>query len=194
MKTLFNLPLNALLLCTALTTTAASVPNDKGEQIQEKTFGTKRHGKLIHFADGMFRDNTDRIEIGQVIKLKKKTVQVQTVKLYVFDTAVDSLDFKISFYQVINGQPTLTQIHEPIWLTQAIDEGWLTLDLSNYDLVLDKDFLVALETEKTSKYDESLSYEVKPLANRNSYYRFHHSDTWKRPPHRYCLQVVANVL
>ncbi|RJE72591.1 hypothetical protein [Reichenbachiella sp. MSK19-1] len=194
MKTLLTIPLSLLLLIATTPLAAKTDTTSKDEQKQAKTYGTKKHGKLIHFADGMFRDGSDQIEIGQVIKLKKESIQVKSVKLYAFDSAMDNMDFKISFYKVENGRPTLIQIHKPIMQSQSIKEGWLTLDLSKYDLQINEDFVVALETERKSSDVGSLSYEVKPLANRHSYYRINGNKTWKRPPHRYCLQVVADVL
>ena len=46
----------------------------KGEKLVEKKYGIKNRG-LIHFKDGIFKKN-DSFEIGQVVRLGNKTVQI----------------------------------------------------------------------------------------------------------------------
>jgi predicted alpha/beta superfamily hydrolase len=166
----------------------------KGEKLVEKKYGIKNRG-LIHFTDGIFRNN-DSFEIGQVVRLGNKTVQLTSVNLHVNATRPDSASFRINFYDYddTENRPTKRIVEKNILQRQPIRYGWLTFDLTKYNILLKGKVFVSIEFIPENKENlKQLLYEVKIGGISKSYFRRNSLGQWSRPPHHYCLYVTALV-
>ncbi|WP_134088490.1 alpha/beta hydrolase-fold protein [Olivibacter sp. XZL3] len=158
-------------------------------QSEERRFGIKRRGLLMHFADGMFNKD-DSFEIGQLIKLGAHPVKINTVNLYLLESRPDSAIFRINFYGYRDGKPAERIVEKSIVQRKAIKKGWLSFDLSKEHIQLSGDVVVTLEflPDQPAKF-QPISYEVKLGGSSKSFYRRSSLGSWSTPPHHYCLNL-----
>lgn len=163
-----------------------------GRKMVEKKYGIKRRG-AIHFTDGMFKKD-DSFEIGQVINLGNTVAKINSLNLHINSFRYDSADFRINFYRfdVDENTPKERIIEKSILQRHPIKEGWLTFDLSNYNILIKGNVLVSLEfIAETEKEVNPIVYEVKLGGSSKSFFRQTSLGQWTRPPHHYCLYVTA---
>ena len=166
----------------------------KGEKLVEKKYGIKTRG-LIHFTDGIFRNN-DSFEIGQVVRLGHKRVQVTSVNLHVNATRQDSASFRINFYHYdeTENRPKTRIVEKNILQRQPIRHGWLKFDLTKYNILLKGKVFVSIEFIPENKENlQQILYEVKIGGTSKSFFRKNSLGQWNSPPHHYCLFVTAFV-
>jgi len=162
------------------------------EKLVEKKYGIKRNNTAIKFSDGMFQKN-DVFEIGQQIKLKGNA-QITSVNLYLFTTRKDSATFRINFYKYDNDLPTKRIVEKSIVQRHPIEAGWLRFDLNHYNIILESNFVVALEfIPEPKKNVKQINYQIKLGGSSKSFFRKNSLAKWNRPPHHYCLYVTALV-
>lgn len=163
------------------------------ERLVERKVGIKNRNLLMHFSDGMFQED-DVFEIGQLIKLKGSKALITSVNLFLFDSDRDSATFRLNFYDLENGKPSNRLVERPIVLRRAVEEGWLRLDISQENIVLEGDFVAALEfLPEENQSDRRVAYEVKLGGSSRSFYRKSSLGSWNAPPHHYCMFVTALV-
>lgn len=116
-----------------------------------KKIGTKSINPLL-WGNATSKDGKDMVEMGQLIGINKPST-VQTLHIYLRGINRDSATFRINFYAVQQGMPAERICEKNIFYHKKLDKGWLSLDLTAYDLVFEKDFIVAIELlpEKNSK-------------------------------------------
>jgi predicted alpha/beta superfamily hydrolase len=166
----------------------------RGEKLVQKKYGIKTRG-LIHFTDGIFKAD-DSFEIGQVIRLEKETAQITSVNLHINATRGDSASFRINFYRYDDddNRPKERIIEKNIVQRHPVNEGWLTFDLSQYNILLKGKVFVAVEFIPEHKDDlKQILYEVKIGGRYRSFFRRNSLGQWTSPPHHYCLYVTALV-
>src|SRR5690606_507624 len=163
------------------------------KRLEERRFGIKRRGRLIHFADGMFNPD-DSFEIGQLIKLGDRPVKLSDINLYVLESRDDSAAFRINFYRYSNGEPRERLVEKSVIQRQAIKKGWLRFDLTDDDIYLSGDVIASLEfLPEDMGSEQPISYEVKLGGASKSFYKRNSLGKWNTPPHHYCLHVTALV-
>ena len=164
----------------------------RGEKSVEKKYGIERRG-AIHFTDGIFKKD-DSFEIGQVINLGSSLTQITSLNLHINSSRPDSADFRVNFYRY-DGDENLPKeriIEKSILQRHPVKEGWLKFDLSDYNILVKGDVLVALEfISETGKDVKQIFYEVKIGGSSKSFFRKTSLGQWSRPPHHYCLYVTA---
>lgn len=166
----------------------------KARKLEERSFGIKRRGLLMHFADGIFDNKNTSFEIGQLIKLEEQPVKLTSMKLYLLNAREDSADFRIRFYHYREGKPADRAVTQPISQRKAIEKGWLNFDLSPENIRLSGDILASVEILPDSNTDaDPISYEIKLGGSSKSYYRKGDTASWSTPPHHYCLNVTGLV-
>lgn len=162
-------------------------------QTEERRFGIKRRGLLMHFADGMFNKD-DSFEIGQLIKLGASPVKVNTMNLYVLETRPDSAIFRLNFYRYRDGKPGERAVEKSIVQRKAITKGWLSFDLSKENVQLSGDVVATVEfLPDQTMQSQPISYEVKLGGSSKSFYRRSSLGSWSTPPHHYCLNLSGVV-
>jgi predicted alpha/beta superfamily hydrolase len=156
---------------------------------EERRFGIKRRGLLVHFSDGMFNKH-DSFEIGQLIKLGAYPVKINTLNLNLLESRPDSATFRINFYGYRDGKPAERVIEKSIIQRKAIIKGWLPFDLSKENIQLSGNVVVTLEfLPDHAMQTKPISYEVKLGGSSKSFYRRSSLGSWNTPPHHYCLNL-----
>jgi len=127
--------------------------------IYNKKNKIKRIGTLSHnpFLSGAAesKDKKDIVEFAKHININGKTSNIQNVSIYLLGLNIDTATFRINFYEAVDGMPQVRIIEKSIVLRADIKKGWLTIDLSKYNIVLNNNFFVGFEflpERKISKY------------------------------------------
>jgi len=163
-----------------------------GKKLVEKKYGIKKRG-AIHFTDGIFKKD-DSFEIGQVIRLGNALAQITSLNLHINSSRLDSANFRINIYRydVDENIPKERIIEKSIIQRHTVKEGWLKLDLSDYNILIKGNVLVSLEfIPETEKDVKQIFYEVKIGGSSKSFFRKTSLGQWTRPPHHYCLYATA---
>ncbi len=84
-------------------------------------------------------------EIGIIIKNKKGPLYIDAFHAVVDYNNYGEMKFRINFYDLKNGLPNNTLLHENIIAKSILKKGKLTIDLSEYNIVVNGDFFVSIE-------------------------------------------------
>src|SRR5258706_14356437 len=148
---------------------------------------------MIHFTDGIFKNN-DSFEIGQVLKLGNREVQISSVNLFLHTWRKDSASFRINFYSYdeSGNRPSRRIIEKNILLRKAIRVGWLRFELMPYNVVLKGTIFVAIEfiPEHKEKISQ-IFYEVKIGGSSKSFFRGSSLGRGTQPPPHYIFFVTG---
>ena len=134
----------------------------KSKQLKQKNIGTKSHNPFL-WGSAQSKDKNDIIEFAKFINIKNNFSRIQNVHIYLGGVTVDTATFRINFYNVINGLPGNKIIDKNIIERMPIKKGWLTIDLTKENIVLDQNFFVSFEfmpEKKFSKYVFSYGGQV----------------------------------
>src|SRR5690606_27820801 len=73
-----------------------------------------------------------------------------------------------------------------------IKKGWINFNLSDQNIYLSGDVVVALEFLPSENIEQKhIDYEVKLGGSSKSYYRANSLGEWNTPPHHYCLNITG---
>jgi len=84
-------------------------------------------------------------EIGIIIKTKKNPTFIEAFHAVVDYNHYNEMKFRINFYDLKDGLPNNTLLHENIIAKSMMKKGKLTIDLSEYTIIVDGDFFVSIE-------------------------------------------------
>lgn len=96
-------------------------------------------------------------EFGTLIKIKHPG-QLEQIRFHIVSTTFDSLVFRLNIYDVVNGFPGQNLLREPIYIRPAIKTGDVIIDISKYNIFLDENVVVCLETIKKAGCEKSKFY------------------------------------
>ncbi|WP_317896747.1 alpha/beta hydrolase-fold protein [Aurantibacillus circumpalustris] len=162
----------------------------KTSKLKEKTFGLKRHNFGLHFIDGSINAN-DIVEIAQLIKLPATLTKLTSVNLYMSESSDDSISFRVNFYTYQNNRPAERLLEKQIILTQNIQEGWLRVDVSKFNIYAKEKIICAIEFLPAKTREKRISYDVKLGGTSKSFLRKNSLGEWTVPPHHYMMNVTA---
>ena len=89
--------------------------------------------------------NKDIIEIAQLIRIKDNVTHILSAHLFLTKTLIDTGTFRIKFYKNRNGQPAERLVEKNILKKILLNQGWLVVDLTDYNIVVAEDFFVSYE-------------------------------------------------
>jgi len=92
-----------------------------------------------------FVNNVLGNEIGIVVKVKGKPTYVESFNAIVDYNHYGELKFRLNLYDLKNGIPNNSILTESIIITSKIEKGKLTVDLSDYNIMVNGNFFVSLE-------------------------------------------------
>lgn len=161
-------------------------------KLTEQKFGISGTGGIAHFTDGSTNQD-DIFEIAQLIHLDTTPTKITSLNLIISEARKDSGIFRINFYALEDNRPGKRLVEKSIVQTHAIQEGRLKFDLTEYNLYLKGDFIVAIEFIPNGKKTEQIFYEIKIGGSSKSFVRASSQGEWSTPPHHYRLFITALV-
>ena len=93
-------------------------------------------------------------EIGGLIEIDRETV-IYSARFIFNSTADDKLLFRVNVYEFENGKPIKNLVPENILVSSPGEPGTLSVNLSDYKIVTDKDVLLTLEWVEAVSLDEN---------------------------------------
>jgi len=162
------------------------------KRLVEKKFGIANSKSLLHFTDGIVESN-DFLEIAQLMRLDPVLSKITSVHLYINSSNKDSATFRINFYKFDENKPGQQLTDKNIIQTHPVKAGWLTFDLTSYDIYLKGDVVVSIELIPTKPNPERILYEVKLGGSSKSFLKTSPMGDWAVPPHHFRLFITALV-
>jgi hypothetical protein len=147
------------------------------KKLKKRILGNRTKSKMI--TDGFDWDKLGS-EAGIVIKIKKSPTYIKSFQTHIALSGHDELKFRLNFYTVKNGLPFKNITKENIILTSNIKEGTLSVDLSEYNIVMEEDFFVSLEWIENFG-DGNLQFSM-GLWGSPAIYRYTSQDRWEKIP------------
>lgn len=83
--------------------------------------------------------------MGTLIKIKSAPAYLKSFSTNIVANKHDSIKFRLNFYTVVGGMPGESLLNHNIIVVCKIKAGELKVDLSQYNIVVQDDFFVALE-------------------------------------------------
>jgi len=83
-------------------------------------------------------------ELGTLIRLNQRAT-LEQIRFHVIKTSLDSIVLRVNVYDLVNGMPCHNLLKEPLIIKARNGVGDVVVDVSDYNIVLDDDFVVCLE-------------------------------------------------
>ena len=92
-----------------------------------------------------FVNNVLGNEIGIKIKINKKPTFIEAFQAMVDYNKFETLKFRVNIYDLKKGMPDQHILTENIIVTSQVKKGLMTIDLSEYNIMVTEDFFVSIE-------------------------------------------------
>lgn len=122
------------------------------KKLKEKILGNKTKSRMMR---GGFRNAELGNELGIKIKIKKSPTYITKLHANVTSNTSEKLKFRLNFYDIEKGLPNEKLINQNIIFSIDTKEGGFTLDLSEYDIVVEEDFFLTVELIENERNKES---------------------------------------
>lgn len=155
-------------------------------KLTTKTFGNKTTSR---FFGGKFASDDYGSEMAIKINGRKSPMYLDKFEVNISYNMEDTASLRLNIYNVKNGLPHENILTENIILRMGNQTGKFELDLSNYDIVVEGDFFVALEWIEGSK-NSGIVFSA-GFANKGTYYRKASQGRWKRYPMGVGFNITA---
>lgn len=121
-------------------------------------------------------------EIGKRFNIKKQLTQIETLKFYIRSNNFSSAKFRISFYDIKDKLPHKNLFNQDILVTVSNKEtGWIELDLTEYDLYTENDFIASIQWIDASADGKNLAMPIRfPVIGNQHFYKFGSQAEWRR--------------
>ncbi|MBL7693148.1 MAG: carboxypeptidase-like regulatory domain-containing protein [Flavipsychrobacter sp.] len=122
--------------------------------------------------------------IGELMRVQGRATRIKGVHLFLDRNNFDTVLLKVSFCKIKRGVPDeCINTGNILWQIVGSKTGWVYLDLSKFNLVSDRNFVVVAEWADHSKKGTFLSIPIcMPVPGKVHYYRFGSQGNWKRYP------------
>lgn len=122
-----------------------------------KKFGTTSRNPLIS-GNAQSSNSNDISELAKLIKLNEKPSELLSTTLYLRSWKIDSASFRINFLESIDGEPGKRIVEKSIIKRLPLRKGWVTVDLEQYNIIMDKDFFISFEYLPDSSHKEKFLF------------------------------------
>lgn len=147
------------------------------KKLKEKLLGNKTKSKMMR---GGFRNAELGNELGIKIKVKKSPTYITKFHANVTSNTGEKMKFRLNFYSIEKGLPKEKLINQNIIFSIDSKEGEFTLDLSNYNLVIEEDFYLTMELIENEGNKESEVFFSAGLLGNATVTRLTSQAEWKK--------------
>ena len=109
-----------------------------------KKFGTTSRNPFL-YGSAETTQTDDISELGKYINLNNKTSEILSATVYLRSIKHDSAAFRINLYKNENGLPGERLVEKSIIKRLPLTQGWVTVPLEDYSLVVNEDFFLGIE-------------------------------------------------
>ncbi|MBB6611109.1 carboxypeptidase-like regulatory domain-containing protein [Pontibacter sp. Tf4] len=141
-KTIVNDRLAEFKLTEKTTSLREVVVKSKSAKI--KKFGTTLRHPFIYGVSHN-SDTNDISEFAKLIEINNKPSDVLSTSLYLTSSKIDSANMRINFYRNVDGMPGERIAEKSIIKRLPLKEGWVTVNLQDYNITVDEDFFIGFE-------------------------------------------------
>ena len=131
-----------LLQEEALLLEGVTLVRKKNKKYKRKILGNKTESKTLV---GGFTSNNLGNEIGFICRVRKSPTFLETFNLSIAKNTFGEVRFRLNFYSFNQGMPDENLLDDMIIIETDIESGRVSIDLKPYNIVMDDDFLVAIE-------------------------------------------------
>ncbi|MGF1922707.1 MAG: carboxypeptidase-like regulatory domain-containing protein [Bacteroidia bacterium] len=118
----------------------------------------------------------DMAEQARLIHLKKPA-RLINANIFVLSGSMTEVSIRLNFYKVENGLPGERLVEKSIIRKATLKNSWFSIDLSEEDIYLDEDFVVAFEYLPSAK--SSIVFGAK-LGASDSFFRSSSQGLWRK--------------
>ena len=136
------------------------------KKLKEKIIGSKTKSKM--FGNG-FSNGPLGAEFGSKIKIKDSPTYIQKFHTNINSNTSEQMKFRLNFYNIKDGLPNEKIVNENIIFSIKVKEGEFTLDLEQYNIVVEEDFYCTIELVENQKTDEEIFFSAKYLGRKTAY-------------------------
>lgn len=147
------------------------------KKLKEKVLGNKTKSKMMR---GGFRNAELGNELGIKIKIKKSPTYITKFHANLTSNTGEKMKFRLNFYSIEKGLPKEKLITQNIIFSIDSIEGEFTLDLSKYNLVVEKDFYLTMELIENEGNKESEVFFSAGLMGKATVTRLASQAEWKK--------------
>ncbi len=176
-KTIVDSRLTEFMLTEKTTNLREVVVNSKVPKI--KKFGTTSRNPLIH-GTSQARDPNDISELAKLINLNDKPSDILSATLYLRSYKIDSATMRINFYENVDGLPGQRIIEKSIIKRLPLKQGWVTINLEDYNITVDKDFFIGFEYLPDPNHKEPYLFTFGGAFGGNHFMRKVSLGEWKK--------------
>lgn len=150
--------------------TSTSIENSVKDSIGYASY----HSNLLAY----WKDNkTPGGEIASFIKVRKKNTKLDNLKFYIAENTTDSIVVRVNFYNIKGKRPENNFLERAIYHTITNKKGEEIIDVSRYNIKVDKDFIASIELVKV--YGEDMQFAVSAGKGGYSFLRYTSQDKWE---------------
>lgn len=156
----------------------------KAYKRKEKTVGS--HGKsllnmYVKLSIPEYPDQNLGSEIGRKFTINHKNTFLKNLRFFLAQNDYDTIRFRVNIYSVIKMMPNKNLLAKNI-LCEVTNKkmGWINLDLSEHNIVVNDDIIVAIEWVYKSQIGSALSLPIIMPTTHVHFYKFGSQNKWKR--------------
>lgn len=152
----------------------------EAKRVKTKKIGKKRKGLLKIVA--YIEDDNLGFEFVRFFENDIENIKVENFAIYVINNPFDSVKFRVNVYEVENGAPSKNILRENIFVTYQDKEGWLNVDLSEYEIYPKGNFFIGVEwiEDKSHPEDRKLYFAGKVIGPKNTWKKEISQGEWKK--------------
>lgn len=147
------------------------------KKLKEKVIGNKTKSRMMR---GGFRNAELGNELGIKIKIKKSLTYITKFHTNVTSNTGEKMKFRLNFYSIEKDLPKEKLINQNIIFSIDSKEGDFTLNLSKYNLVVEKDFYLTIELIENEGNKESEVFFSAGLLGNATVTRLTSQSEWKK--------------
>jgi CarboxypepD_reg-like domain len=121
-------------------------------------------------------------EVGRKFSLgSKKPSLLNEFKFFIKQNNFEAVKFRINVYSILKNKPNQKLNQENIIINVNGEKGWINVDLSQYDIKVQEDIIIAVEWIECSKVGGKLSLPICiPSFSSTHYYKFGTQAQWQK--------------
>ena len=106
--------------------------------------GTTTHNPVL-WGQVVSKETHDIVEFAKLVPVANKPTELVQAHIFLRYPTIDTVVFRLNFYRATQGLPAERLVEQTILVRTPIQNGWLTIDLTKYDLRLQTDFFIGFE-------------------------------------------------